>query len=147
MRKIISILIGCVLLFIITACNTHNHKKSSPLHEEEFAELDLETSKKAIDNLKNMEQISEVHAVNNNNDLLVVITTDSIDRLQLEDIEKNAKEKLQEQIKDHKIHISTDEKLVIELEKLNKKIDDETISEKELNKKVTELIKLSKEQT
>lgn len=147
MKQINLFLICSFVLFAFTACNTKNHEKTSPLHEDDFSQLDLSPSKKAIDELQEIEEISNVHAVNNDKNLLIVFTTDSLDRIQLENIEKKAKKHLKKEIKDHKIHLSTDEKLVLEMEQLNAEIDNESITKKELDKDVDHLIKLSKEQT
>ncbi len=106
-----------------------------------------EPSNQAKDKLSNHDEISAVKAVNTDKNIVIAIEVDHHERFTLSQIEKKYKKEMEDKFKDKKVEFSTDKKIVLELEKLEQDIKDNTITKKELEKELKKIVKLSKEQT
>ena len=93
------------------------------------------------------EEISDVKAVNTDKELLVAIKVDQFDRFRLKKIEKNVKSDLEKAYPDHKILVSTDSKMYLELDQLEKKLQKDHTNRKNLKKDFNKIKSLMKEQT
>lgn len=92
------------------------------------------------------DDVTGVRGVNTDKDLLIAIKVPQMDRLQLSTIEKNVKEELTKEYPDHKIQVSTDQKIFLELDKLEKKLEKGKTGEKELKKELDNIKSLMKEE-
>src|SRR5699024_5610202 len=81
-------------------------------------------------------EVSRIHAVNHDKDLLIAVDVNHEDRFQLDELEKNLRKKVEKQFKNLNVTLSTDQKLLIEVEKLEHKLENGEISEKKLTKKM-----------
>jgi hypothetical protein len=93
------------------------------------------------------EEISDVKAVNTDKELLVAIKVGQFDRFQLKKIEKEVKTDLEKMYPDHKVLVSTDQKMYIELEQLEQKLQKNKTNMKTLKKDFSKIKTLMKEQT
>jgi Sporulation lipoprotein YhcN/YlaJ (Spore_YhcN_YlaJ) len=93
------------------------------------------------------EEISDVKAVNTDKELLVAIKVDQFDRFRLKKIEKNVKSDLEKAYPDHKIFVSTDSKMYLELDQLEQKLQKDHTNRKNLKKDFNKIKSLMKEQT
>lgn len=109
--------------------------------------IDQQPSNNAKELLSNYEEISGVRAVNHNNQLVVAVDVDHDDRFNLDNIERDVSKKIKRDFSNMKVTISTDQKILLELEDLENALQKNNISEKELKKRLQEIKKLSKEQT
>ena len=93
------------------------------------------------------EEISDVKAVNTDKELLVAIKVKQFDRFQLKKIEKNIKSDLEKMYPDHKILVSSDQKMYFELDKLERKLQKEKTDMKKFEKDIKKIKSLMKEQS
>ncbi|MCQ6274894.1 YhcN/YlaJ family sporulation lipoprotein [Bacillus sp. V3B] len=93
------------------------------------------------------EEISDVKAVNTDKELLVAIKVNPFDRFRLKKIEKTVKSDLEKAYPNHKVLVSTDSKMYLELEQLEQKLQEDHRNRKNLKKDVNKIKSLIKEQT
>ncbi|MEH7382981.1 YhcN/YlaJ family sporulation lipoprotein [Bacillus sp. JJ1533] len=104
------------------------------------------TANQAEELLIKRDDVTGVRGVNTNQELLIAITVPQIDRFQLKSIEKNVKEELKKKFPDYKIQVSTDQKIFLELDILERKLEKEKTGEKELKKELGKIKTLMKEE-
>jgi hypothetical protein len=92
------------------------------------------------------DDVSGVRGVNTDKELLIAITVPQIERFQLKTIEKNVKEKLKKEYPYYKIQVSTDQKIFLELDILERKLQEGKAGEKELKKELDKIKSLMKEE-
>lgn len=97
--------------------------------------------------LSKYEEVENVYAVQHRKDLLIAIDIEHEDRFQLDQLEKQLGKKLNNHFNNEKITLSTDQKLLFEIEELENKMANKKISSKELKKQIKKLKKLMKEKT
>lgn len=148
-QKIVYLLILTLSIFIIAGCTPEQPKyESSQISNiSNSKNKNLQNANEAKQFLSDYDEVSRIHAVNHNKDLLIAIDINHEDRFQLDNLEKNLRNKLKERFKNLNITLSTDQKLLIEVEQLEHKLENEMISDKELTKKIKKLQKLTKEKT
>ena len=147
-------LISVLLLIVGTGCMkqdpTYEPTKNQPLNLTKLTSkgiTDQQPADEAKQFLSNYEEVSGVRAVNHNGQLIIAIEIDHDDRFSLDHLESKLNKELHENFPDMKIDVSTDQKLLFELEDLEKEITNQSISKKEVNKRMKKLRKLMKEQT
>ncbi|MEK5441616.1 YhcN/YlaJ family sporulation lipoprotein [Fredinandcohnia sp. FSL W7-1320] len=92
------------------------------------------------------DDITGVRGVNKDKELLIAIKVPQKDRFQLSTIEKEVKKELKKQYPEHNIQVSTDQKIFLELDKLEKKLEKSKVGEKELKKELDNIKSLMKEE-
>lgn len=97
--------------------------------------------------LSRYDEVSEVHAINNDKTLIVAIKIEQGDRFSLDHLEKEFQEKLQHSFPHLKTAVSTDQKILFELNELENKLANDNLSNKTLNKHMKKIKKLMKEET
>lgn len=153
--KINPFIIFLLLLAIIglgSGCN-RNQNQSGEEHED-LSISQVHTSKPIDQSVANQakkkviteEDISDVKAVNTDKELLIAIKVENFDRFRLKKIEKNVKSDLEKDYPDHKIIVSTDSKMYLELDQLEQKIQKDNTNRKELEKDFNKIKSLMKEQ-
>jgi len=147
------ILIFSLLSLLLFGCGTDSNEESKKGSEIEYTklaannEIDQQPSNRAKEMLSKHDEITNVKAVNSSGKLIIAIEIKHMKRFQLKQIEDDLKKEMKKEFDDHKVELSSDKKIVLELEDLEKKIKDGSISKKKLNKEVDRIIKLSHEQT
>ncbi len=146
-----------VSIIILSACT--NNMQKDPTFEPtgnrdmELVKLsskevmDQNPSNRAKELLSKYTEISAVRAVNDKEELLVGVEVDHHERFSLDNIESELRKKIKENFSDLKVTLSTDQKILLELEKLESDIRDNKVSNDELKKKIQELKSLSQEET
>ncbi|MEI3604884.1 YhcN/YlaJ family sporulation lipoprotein [Pseudogracilibacillus sp. SE30717A] len=146
-----------ISIFILTACA--NNIQKDPTFEPtgnrdlELVKLsskeimDQNPSNRAKELLSQYAEISGVRAVNDKNELLIGVDIDHHERFSLDNMESELRKKIKENFSDLKVTLSTDQKILLELEKLEEDIRNKKVSNDELRKKIKELKSLSKEET
>lgn len=92
-------------------------------------------------------EVSDVKAVNSDNEIIIDAQIKQMDRFQLENIEKRLKKLVEEKHPNYKVILSTDQKIFLELDELEQKIINSKLSDKELKEELKKIKNLSKEQT
>lgn len=145
-----------ISILILSACtNNQNDNALEPTGDRDLELVKLSSNGVADQNASNLakeilsndEEISEVRAVNHDNDLLIAINVDHHERFALDTIESELRKKINKNFSDMKVTLSTDQKILIELEQLENDIQGNDISKKQLKDRVKKLKSLSKEQT
>ncbi|MDC3412734.1 hypothetical protein NC797_04605 [Aquibacillus sp. 3ASR75-11] len=103
--------------------------------------LDQTVSNEAKKLLANKNSISGVRAVNTDKKLFVALEITQFDRLQLKKIEKETKETLKKKYPNMQHEVSTDKKIYIELDELEKKLQQKKIKMKDLNQEIKSIKK------
>ncbi|MEH7223540.1 YhcN/YlaJ family sporulation lipoprotein [Bacillus sp. JJ1566] len=104
------------------------------------------TANQAEELLIKRDDITGVRGVNTEKELLVAITVPQIDRFQLKTIEKSVKKELTKKFPNHEIQVSTDQKIFLELDILERKLEKGKTGEKELKKELGKIKSLIKEE-
>jgi hypothetical protein len=154
--KINQFIIFLLLLTVVglgSGCN-RNQNQSGEGHED-LSISQVHTSKPIDQSVANQakkkviteEDISDVKAVNTDKELLIAIKVENFDRFRLKKIEKNVKSDLEKDYPDHKILVSTDSKMYLELDQLEQKIQKDNTNRKELEKDFNKIKSLMKEKT
>lgn len=144
-----------ILLIIVVSACTNKEPTFEPTKNPglELTKLSTKgvTDQQPADNAKQFlsqyEEVAGLRAVNHDGQLLVAIDIDQNDRFSLKSLERTLRKKLKKNFPEMDIHLSTDQKLLFELKKLETAISDESISKKEIGKRVKKLKKLMKEET
>ena len=151
MRKTIIFFHFCLAL-LLTACGNEpmelgqqNSPEVTKISNEKL--ISQQPSNKAKDILSDQEEITVIKAVNTKDILFIAVEIEQHERFTLSQLEKEYKKEIEKHFKDMKIEFSTDKKIVLELDKLEKKIDHNDISKKEMSKKLKQIVNLAKEQT
>lgn len=150
-------LVVIISLFSLIGC-ANNDDTKTPLeqinnHSPELMKLSTQgvteqrISNQAKQSISKHPEVSEVRAINVNNDLFIAIDIRQRDRFSLDKIEKKLKKKIDREFPKMTVTLSTDQKFIIEVEKLEKQIDKNELNKDTLQKRVDKLKKLSKEET
>ncbi len=109
--------------------------------------VDQQKANKAKKILSKHDEITSINAVNSDKNLVVAIEVHHNKRFQLTDIRKRYAKELKKKFPNIKTELSTDKKIILELESLEKEIKEKDISNKQIKKKLKHIINLMKEQT
>jgi Sporulation lipoprotein YhcN/YlaJ (Spore_YhcN_YlaJ) len=93
------------------------------------------------------EEILDVKAVNTDKELLVAIKVNQFARFRLKRAEKKVKSDLEKTYPNHKILVSTDSKMYLELDQLEQKLQKDNTNMKNLKKDFNKIKSLMKEET
>ncbi|MGE7767612.1 YhcN/YlaJ family sporulation lipoprotein [Peribacillus sp. NPDC096540] len=108
--------------------------------------IEQSVANQAKDKLLAEEEVSDVKAVNSDKELLVAVKVDNFDRFRLKNIKKQAQSDLENMFPDYKILISTDQKMFLELDQLEQKLEKDKTKMDSLKKDFKRIKSLIKEQ-
>jgi preprotein translocase subunit SecF len=147
----ILILYTLLIVLIVSGCNmanTNNEKEDLNISKVTSKEtINQSTSNQVKELLKKEKEVSDVKAVNLEKELLIDVEIKQMDRFQLEEIEKRLKKITEEKYPNHKVTLSTDKKIFLELDELEKQVIEKNMSKKKLEKELKRIKSLSEEQT
>ncbi|HLR80369.1 MAG TPA: YhcN/YlaJ family sporulation lipoprotein [Bacillota bacterium] len=150
-RIIASYIMITLLLF---GCNMNSETGLSEQgHHTQFTKIstdqsiDQHISNQVKEKLATNEDISHVKAVNSQKHIAIAFEVPHLKRFQLQKIKKQVKNDIKKQFPNMKVEVSTDQKIVLELERLEKKLQTQSLSDKKLKKELKRIIELMKEQT
>lgn len=148
-NKFIGVLTLSLFLLVSTGCFPQKSEdKSNQISNTDNKDVvNQQPANETKQFLNDYEEVSRSFAVNHNQDLLVAIDIDHEDRFQLDGLEKKLRKKLNDHFDTFKIALSTDQKLLIELEQLENEIETGNITEKKIAKRIKKLKKLMKKKT
>lgn len=142
---------------LLSACmGKPNYNSLEPTNQQplELSRLSSEgishqnSSVQAKQALSEEEEVIGVRAVNDGKDqLLVGIKLRHHDRINKDELEKKLHNKAQEQFPNKKVMLSTDEKIHLELKRLEEDLQNDRISKKDFHKRLEQIRQLSKEET
>lgn len=141
------------LFFIVLLCGCTNTTSSDKSNDngasiiQTSTNYQQETSQQAKRLIANEHEFNEIFAVNTDKLLVIGLDPKHHDRLQLKELRKSFKEILESNGIKQDIELSTDQKIILELRKLEEQLANRTLSKKQLNEELKRIQKLSKEQT
>ncbi|MGG0413400.1 YhcN/YlaJ family sporulation lipoprotein [Peribacillus simplex] len=152
-NQFIIFLLLLTVIGLVSGCN-RNQTQSGEDHKD-LSISQVHTSKPINQSVANQakkkvikeEDISDVKAVNTDKELLIAIKVENFERFRLKKIEKNVKSDLEKVYPDHKILVSTDSKMYLELDQLEQKIQKDKTNRGELEKSFNKIKSLMKEET
>lgn len=148
------ILILFITSFFIIACSNDNTVE--PMGENDSLELtklssrgitDQQPADQAKEFLSHYDEISGVRAVNHDGALMIAVKVKQLERFNLEDIEEALEQDIRKNFSKMKVKLSTDEKIYLELKRLEEDLLGQNISNKEVKKRLKKIQQLSKEET
>jgi hypothetical protein len=154
MRKYQFLIIISFLLLLVgcTSQSSEPSNKTNPIHISNVStkqSYEQTYANQAKSNLAQKKNVTKVSAVNSDKQLVIAIDVPHHERFQLKQYEKKLKKELKKNFKNSnlQIEVSSDQKIMWELEKLEDEIRKGSITKKELKKKLKEISKLMKEKT
>src|SRR5699024_11131545 len=146
-RKIVYLFISTLSIFIMLGCSSEQPKYESNqiTNISNSKSNNQQHANKAKKLLSGYNEVSSNQAINNDTDLLIAVDINHEDCYQLDELEKNLRKKVEKQFKNLNVTLSTYQKLLIEVEKLEHKLENGEISEKKLTKKMKQLHALMQE--
>ncbi len=151
MRSIYLLLFTVTAMFLLHGCTEKNNDaqsntNNSILHlSNENTPLTYPIPKKVQQIIEKKENhIKDYKAIMTKEDLFITIIVQSINQVNEQDIAKQIEKELIDAISNKEIHVTSDEKFLMEINKLQ---ETNSISKKELEKTLTEWKKLLKDQT
>ena len=140
------------LAIVCAGCGTDETKESqssldiNPLSAKS-ALFDQSPSNMAKESLMEYEEITGIKAVNSDKEMIIAVQIKHMKRFFMAKHRKAWQKEMEKQFPGWKVELSTDRKIYLELDKLEEKINNDTLSKDELKKEMKHIIKLSKEQT
>ncbi len=153
-KKQILLLFACFLL--LAACNGRNNVMGLKPPADQPIELtklsakgvtDQQPADQAKNILSEYDEVEAVRAVNDGDMLVIGVKLHHNDRFRMDDIERNLRKKVKKNFSDMDITLSTDEKIHIELTKLEDELVNKKISKDDVKKRIKKIKKLSEEKT
>ncbi|OIJ10760.1 hypothetical protein BKP37_17320 [Anaerobacillus alkalilacustris] len=142
-KKFIYILI--ILTITITGCNIVGQGvQVKPLYIGTNHSIDQTRADVAKQIVISMEEVIEVKGVGVDEDIYIATKVKHFDRFFLDQIRKNAHNKVKKRFPNANVHISTDKKVFLELEKLEGKMYQNTINKEDIEKEIKRIERFMK---
>lgn len=109
--------------------------------------IDQGPANQAKEYLSNYEEITSIKAANTSKKLMIAIEIEHHERFGLANFREKRKKEMKEKFPNMEVDLSTDKKIVLELDRIEKALESESVSKKELEKALDKVIGLSKEET
>ncbi|WP_251525919.1 YhcN/YlaJ family sporulation lipoprotein [Metabacillus litoralis] len=97
--------------------------------------------------LNKQKEVSDVKVVNSDKELFIAAEIKHMDRFRIKEIEKKLKKLTEDNYPNHNVTLSTDMKIFLELDELEKKVNEKNMSKKKIEKELKRIKSLSEEQT
>src|SRR5699024_9175140 len=128
----------CILLLLVSCGKSPNMDSNSTIdiqftNVKTTQSLLQETANSAKNILSQHDNITTVKAVSSKKNLVLAFEIDHLKRFNLEKIRKKVQKQMDEEFPDLDVIVSTDKKIILELDRLEEKIRSDSISKKELN--------------
>lgn len=140
-----------LIIMMVTGCSGTN--ENSTEKQQNITDVSFKNShnqsvaEKVTQLLKDEEVVENAKTVNSDKELLVAVKINHMDRFRLKEINQRLKKKVKEEYPDYKVMLSTDQKIFLELDKLENKIKADQLGKKKLEKEMNRIKSLSKELT
>ncbi|MFA8439532.1 YhcN/YlaJ family sporulation lipoprotein [Pueribacillus sp. YX66] len=138
-----------IIFFILAGCQLNEQETEHPILTETSSDSTISQSiaNQAVNTVLQREEVTKANAVNTDKLLLLAFEVEQFERFNLKIIEKKIKKQLNEQFKDIEVVVSYDPKIMLEIEKLQAKVESNNIDTKKLKKETKKIVKLKREKT
>lgn len=134
-----------IIVLMFTGCNVGGQGEDvRPLFIGTNKIIDQTKADFAKQLILSMDEVVEVKGVNVDEDIFIVAKVKQFDRFFLERIRAAAHDKVKKRFPDAKVHVSTDKKVFLELEKLERKVNNNEIDKKAIDKEIKRIEKFMK---
>ncbi|WP_088102291.1 YhcN/YlaJ family sporulation lipoprotein [Halalkalibacter urbisdiaboli] len=129
------------LLTLLAGCQgvTGQSEEVRPLMLGEKPEVSQNKADEAKQIVLSMDEVLEVKGVELDDDIYIAPRVKQFDRFHLKGIRKEGHDHIKKRYPDANVHVSTDRKIYMELEKLEKQLKENKLTEKQLKEKVKKL--------
>lgn len=137
------------ILFVLIGCN--NSEEPRTVSENSNGSITKISNTKPINQsitneakeyVLEKDEVTEIRGVNTEKDMLMAIVVKPLQQFNEQDIESEVKKSLEKKYPQKKIEVSSDKKIFIELNKLEKEIEKDDLNQKELEKRFNKIKKL-----
>ena len=125
------------------ACDDSNEQASV----KNAQSIDQHPAENAEKLLKNNKEVTKAHAINSNDYLVAGFDVKQRHKWNLEKRKKQYKKQLKNEFPDHTILLSTDQKLILELNKLTNQLNEKELSKNQIKSNIKKLKKLHDKKT
>jgi hypothetical protein len=144
-----------LFLIILSACQDETTSNFNNLNQEDNNPSILRTGSNYKQEIsRQVEKVvyedheyEDVVAVNSDDLLVVAVKPKHHDRLRLKEIRKELKDTVETSFPSYEVELSTDQKIIWELNDLQQRISDGSLTQEELKKEMERIRKLSRKQT
>ena len=150
-HRIIMILYIVIILMISSGCNmtnTNNEKNNlniTNVSSQDTKNLSMTDQVKQL--LNKQKEVDNVKVVNSDKELFIAAEIKQMDRFRIKEIEKQLKKLTEDNYPNHNVTLSTDMKIFLELDELEKKVNEKNMSKKKIEKELKRIKSLSEEQS
>lgn len=129
MKIIIKVILLFSLVFSV-GCGTQNSPLKKPQSEQQMnldekqIQISAELAEKAKKTAETVKGVKQSTAVVINKDISAAVKVSGFDRLRLKPIKAEVHNKIKELNKDYNVHVTTDKKLFMQLQQIEKQIND-----------------------
>ncbi|KMK76149.1 hypothetical protein [Alkalihalobacillus pseudalcaliphilus] len=129
-----------VLLLLLSACSNGDSPtvQSLLVDHKQFEQTEANESKKK---LMELDEFIDVHGVSIEDRIYLSPKVKQLARFRLNGLRKQSFDQIKNLYPEHEIHVSTDKKVYMELEKLEQRLKDGKITEEELKKELDKIEK------
>ncbi|WP_188454582.1 hypothetical protein [Virgibacillus oceani] len=144
---------GLMLFLFGCSPNSNSNSAKNDVQDVEYTKIannsfvNQQKANKAKKILSKHDEITAIKAVNSDETLVVAIEVHQNKRFQLAAIRKKYAKELKEEFPKLHTELSTDKKIIFELNRLERQIKAKEISNKQIKKELKHITKLMKEQT
>lgn len=141
----------CMLMMtlLLIGCSNDASETKNPMPTDISSKpfISQETANQAVELALNKEEVIKANAINTDKYLLLAFEVKQFDRFRLQSIEKTIKDELKKEFKDLKVEVSYDPKIMLEIEKVQEKMEAEEMDKESLKKEMKRIVKLKHEKT
>ncbi|WP_227935407.1 hypothetical protein [Alkalihalobacillus deserti] len=142
-----AIINAMVVVSLLAGCQTLTggaRQDIRPMQLSETVIIDQEYADEAKKIVLLMEEVVEIKGVSDEDNIYLAPKVKHFDRFRLKEIRKQSHDAVKKRYPNATVHVSTDQKIFMELEKLEQELQKRTISEKRLKQKLKKLDEMMK---
>jgi hypothetical protein len=128
------IVLFLISLLFLPGCNMAGQGEVKPLYIGANKIIDQTKADEAKQIVLSMDEVIAVRGATFKEDIYIAVSVKQFDRFFLDRIRKEAQDKVKKRFPNAKVHVSTDKKVFLELEKLEHQINSNKVEEADVEK-------------
>ncbi len=138
-----------MMIFALAGCQINNQQTEHPIIAKTATDESMKQirANEAVEKVLQREEVVRANAINTDKLILLAFEVEQFERFNLKTIEKQIKKQLKKEFDNMEVVVSYDPKIMLEIEKLQNKLQSGDITEKTLKKEAKKIVKLKKEKT
>ena len=143
MKKLV-VVVCLSIIFFINGCGIVKQGDEKPIYFSQSENINQTKADEAKQIVLSMNEVIAVRGASFEDDIFIAIKVNQFDRLFLDRIRKEASDKIKKRYPEITAHVSTDKKVFLELEKLEKQIQENKVKTSEIKKQWIRIEKFMK---